>query len=163
MVSDGFRDVKAPVVFPPEYLFLFLIILILFVLGGIAFFYFRNKKKSKIPVIQKEIKLPRQIALEQLSKLHQQNLPAQEKFNLFYSKLSNVVRCFFEGQFQIKAPEMTTEEFLLYLKSSSKLSAEQKDLLKDFLTSCDMVKFAKYAPNINESEESFQLARKIVE
>ena len=39
----------------------------------------------------------------------------------------------------------------------------QNDILKQFLNSCDIVKFAKYIPRIEEGKDSIQLARKLVE
>jgi translation initiation factor 2B subunit (eIF-2B alpha/beta/delta family) len=41
---------------------------------------------------------------------------------------------------------MTTQEFLVSLSGSSKLSAAHKDLLRAFMEACDLVKFAKYTP-----------------
>jgi hypothetical protein len=58
---------------------------------------------------------------------------------------------------------MTTEEFYQHLRRSSDLHPEQKESLKRFLESCDMVKFAKYVPDPSESKGSFDLAGAFVE
>jgi hypothetical protein len=48
-----------------------------------------------------------------------------------------------EEQFELKAPERTTEEFLDELKHSTRLDLAQKQMLDQFLTQCDMAKFAR--------------------
>ena len=58
---------------------------------------------------------------------------------------------------------MTTEEFLDSLKSSNSLSQEQKSLLKDFMGSCDLVKFAKYAATKLEADLVNTAAAKFIE
>ena len=57
---------------------------------------------------------------------------------------------------------MTTQEFLGYLRNSRHLNSEHNDLLKEFLNSCDMVKFAKYGPSLKETEMSFDMAKKLI-
>ena len=81
----------------------------------------------------------------------------------FYVELSNIVRHYIENRFQLKAPEMTTEEFLLTLKESTVLNSEQKSLVKDFLSHCDMVKFAKYFPQKDEIDSSYESAKNLVD
>jgi hypothetical protein len=85
------------------------------------------------------------------------------KVREYYFELSDIVRHYVENRFQLRAPEMTTEEFLATLKDSKILNAEQKILLKDFLSHCDMVKFAKYLPDEKESESSYESAKRFID
>ena len=50
---------------------------------------------------------------------------------------------YLEEQFDLRAPERTTEEFLSELQHSTLLDYAQKETLGRFLNQCDMVKFAK--------------------
>ena len=70
---------------------------------------------------------------------------------------------YIENRFKLRAPEMTTEEFLDSLKQTDALTAKHKELLAEFLNLCDIVKFAKFGPSITEIEESFNSARRFVE
>ncbi len=157
--ADDIHDIKGPVDFPPHFTYLFLLSVLAIVMIGyfLARYFlnrFGNKKKSfEIP------KPPHVIAYERLRALERQNLPGQGKSKGYYFELSDIIRRYIEGRFQINAPEMTTEEFLGNLKDS----VPHKSLLKDFMTSCDMVKFAKYTPGPNEAQESFKLAWKFVD
>ncbi|MBN1526235.1 MAG: hypothetical protein JW919_01440 [Candidatus Omnitrophica bacterium] len=81
----------------------------------------------------------------------------------YYAGISGSVRRYIEMIFHMKAPEMTTEEFLLSLKDSAALTEEQKRLLKDFMQACDLVKFAKYAATKSEAEAVFVTAKTFVE
>ncbi|MCA9399895.1 MAG: hypothetical protein KC618_09100, partial [Candidatus Omnitrophica bacterium] len=63
----------------------------------------------------------------------------------------------------IKASEMTTEEFLLHLRNSDKLTSQHKQILKDFLSSCDLVKFAKHVPGDSEIQDGINAARDLIQ
>ena len=130
-------------------------ILLIFLLSKI------RKKKIKIPNVPKIT--PWDKAYEELKRLELSDLLTQGLLNQYYSILSGIIRSYFEERFNIRAPEMTTEEFLISLKTSKELNEFQKETLKNFMTSCDMVKFAKYTPDVSEAHKSLQLARKIVD
>jgi len=52
---------------------------------------------------------------------------------------------------------------MYFLGKSGHLNEIQNLLLKDFLNSCDMVKFAKYAPTTNEALKNFDCAWKLID
>jgi hypothetical protein len=68
----------------------------------------------------------------------------------FSIAVSSAIRGYLEERFQFHAPERTTEEFLYELQGSDLLTTEQKSSLGDFLSSCDLIKFAKYEPTETE-------------
>ncbi|MBU1045071.1 MAG: hypothetical protein KJ915_11815 [Candidatus Omnitrophica bacterium] len=103
------------------------------------------------------------IALEELNKLQGLGLIAQGKIELYFEKLSGCMRHYLENRFNLRAPWMSTEEFLSQAKTSPVLTTEHKHLLHDFLILCDMVKFARYESSANEANESFALVRNFVE
>ena len=65
---------------------------------------------------------------------------------LFYLRLSNILRHYIEDRFALRAPESTTEEFLLDLRKDHRLDGGQRNLLRQFLEHCDLVKFAELEP-----------------
>ena len=159
------RDIKPPVNFPFNYKLLFVIlsVLILLILLFLIILYLKRRKlKKENPVFVPE--KPAHIkALEALSRLYVRNLPGIGKIKEFYFELSDIVRHYLEERFFLRAPEMTTEEFLYMLRELKDLNQNLKDLLKQFLNHCDMVKFAKYGPDKKEIEESFNSARRLIE
>ncbi len=161
--AEDIRDVKPPLDLPINYFFLFLlltIIAVVLIALGIRSIFQRLKKKQLMITIPQSAW---EVALDRLENLKKANWPAQGKIKEYYSSLSDIERRYIEDRYRIKAPEMTTEEFLWNLKNFPQLNAVQKDSLKEFLNSCDMVKFAKYAPTVQEVEESFRLAQKFIE
>ncbi len=161
---EDIRDIKPPVYFAGNYLFLFIILGIILLTGLVFLAIFLKKRLKKQP---QQSYLPQksayQIAREAFLALQAQNLPKLGKIKEYYFGLSDVVRRYIENRFNIKAPEMTTEEFLSFLRDSDTLSAAHKNLLKEFLSLCDIVKFARYGPTRQETDNSFNAAVKLVE
>jgi hypothetical protein len=107
-------------------------------------------------------KLPHEIALEEIEAASKQFASGGEVKD-YYVRVSDAVRRYIESVFSLKAPEMTTQEFLASLSASSKLQAAHKDLLAIFMKACDLVKFAKYKPARNDIESVFNTAKKFIE
>ena len=81
----------------------------------------------------------------------------------FCVAVSDTVRVYLEERFEFRAPERTTEEFLHELRGTTRLAARQKESLGDFLTSCDLVKFARYEPGEPELRSLHDSAVRLVE
>jgi len=77
--------------------------------------------------------------------------------------VSDAVRWYLEERFQLRAPERTTEEFLTELRAGERVSGLQQTLLGDFLTRCDLVKFARHEPSEPELRELHDAAVRLVE
>ena len=155
------RDIKAPVEIPLAW-WILIFILVLTIAGAVYFFYRRRRRPAVPKRIPVPVRLPWEIALERLEDLHHKHYPRAGLFKLFYSELSDIVRHYLEDRFRIKAPEMTTEEFLSDVKTSPALKEEDKESLKNFLNGSDMVKFAKYTPTVNDAQANFDLAKKLI-
>ena len=95
--------------------------------------------------------------------LRQENLLDKGLLKEFFTRVSDIARHYMENRFNIHAPHMTTEEFLYYLGVTGHLNETQSIALKDFLNSCDMVKFAKHTPTVKEALKNFDLAQKLVD
>ncbi len=125
-----------------------------------AFLMYKFRKKPQ------PVKLPHESALEELE-FARENFMRNSDIKEYYSAISDTIRRYIERSFKLKAPEMTTEEFLNSLRMSATLSLvlklDQKDLLRDFLNSCDLVKFAKYNPAKGEMESIYLAAKKFIE
>ena len=153
------HDIKPPLNLPSHPFWIILGILLFLAAAG--YFLLRRKKNTTKPPMA--IQSPWEKACQALLVLEKSSLLSQSRFKEFYSELSDIVRHYFEERFHYHAPEMTTEEFLLSLKSSDQLNSKQQETLKEFLTSCDMVKFAKYVPAVDEGKKSLQLAKQLIE
>lgn len=134
------------------------IVLVIVLLAMVAWF---NRRKPQIAE-QAKIKMPYEIALEQIQELLAKNLISKGFLKEFYGSLCDILRRYIEGRFDIKAPEQTTEEFLVYLSKDSQLNQQDKANLTEFLQHCDLVKFAKHTPEIDDINKSIDLAKDFI-
>ncbi len=163
VASEGLRDVKSPVYFPSNYFYFLVALFVAFIAALIVFIYLKRRQGNKAEDLPVDMRLPWEIANDQFEGLEKSSYLQEGRFKEYYSELSGIIRLYFENRFNIRAPEMTTEEFLWSLERSRDLTARHKEMLKKFMVSCDIIKFAKHIPLIDEAEESFQFARQLVE
>jgi hypothetical protein len=77
--------------------------------------------------------------------------------------ISETIRSYLGQRFQAPSTRRTTEEFLRQMEADRTTPlAEHRDLLRDFLQSCDLVKFARYQPTLTELEQVQQRAATFV-
>jgi hypothetical protein len=105
---------------------------------------------------------PFDLAVQALRRLLEDQLIERGLPDEFYTRLSDIVRHYLEGSFQLRAPERTTEEFLYEVSRDSSLTQEHKDLLGAFLQECDLVKFARHRPASTDMKRAFEAAERFV-
>lgn len=81
----------------------------------------------------------------------------------FCFAITETLRSYLEAQFGLRATEQTTEEFLESLHQSLALDRKHKSVLEEFLTRCDLVKFAKVEPARVELQDLHQSALRLVD
>ncbi|MBF0620276.1 MAG: DUF4381 family protein [Candidatus Omnitrophica bacterium] len=155
------HDIRGPLPIPGDWGWIFLCTLLL-LLAGLVFFLWRRMQKSK-PVVLPPLRPAWEVALERLLRLEQRGRWGEGEIKEFYVELSQVVRLYIEARFEIRAPEMTTEEFMARAVAAAVMTAEHKGFLKDFLNESDMVKFAKFIPGEAEAKRALKAARDFVE
>lgn len=102
-------------------------------------------------------------AVAQLRALEQAGAPDPAAADAWFVALSAIVRRYLEQRYEIRAPELTTEEFLQVATARPELSGEHRGLLRSFLERCDRVKFAGYRPDADESLATLAAARGFIE
>ncbi|MFO0828957.1 MAG: hypothetical protein U0572_12520 [Phycisphaerales bacterium] len=104
-----------------------------------------------------------EIALRDLAQLDARDLPAKGKVHEYFVVLTDVVRTYIERRYGIRAPELTTPEFLREARRSSALTDTHQSLLAGFLRGADMVKFGGVRPSAAQCGESMSQARHFVQ
>jgi hypothetical protein len=125
-----------------------LILFILFVLGCVGFFLYRYLKGRKAGKTADVLLLPLPLppdeaALKALESLGDLMAGAPR---LYYFRLTGIVKRFIGKQFHLGAPEMTTQEFVLSIRSLGM----DKGLLaeaREFLLFSDTIKYAGEDPS----------------
>ena len=85
---------------------------------------------------------PIERAMYELEQLLKKGLPGRGFYKDFYVELTMVVRRYIERRHAVRAPNLTTDEFLRAARENPAFSREAIAELKNFLESADMVKFA---------------------
>ena len=134
------------------------------IVSCILYYYLFQKRRKELK--EKEL-LPFDRAIEELKALENERLTEQEEFKIYYSRLTDVVRRYFEEEAKIDALESTSEELLIKLemrKDSGTLDLERKTLtsLQKVLQNADLVKFAMSMPEYRIANEDRKVVEKVV-
>lgn len=104
-----------------------------------------------------------QLAKRRLEQLVSRPLPKKADVDGFYVELTAIIRQYLENRFELRAPELTTEEFIQLVSGSGELISSHKSLLKEFLKHADLVKFAGMLPSSEDIKGSLQAAALFLE
>jgi hypothetical protein len=156
--TNDIRAIKPPVDVPDPWTWLWwaLVVLALAALAAWAWRRWRTKRLQPppVPVIPPHVRAKRRLD-EALALLHD---PRQ-----FCIAVSDAARLYLEERFDFRAPERTTEEFLVELQGTDRLAPDQKESLAQFLQSCDLVKFARFEPTEAALRELHDSAVRLVD
>jgi hypothetical protein len=156
--DGGLRDIKPPIDLWNGPAWLWWLLGLLIVLAIAAFLFWKFRKKSAVTITVPVIP-PHVVAKQRL----EQALTLIAEPKPFCVAVSDTVRWYLEERFTFRAPERTTEEFLHELQNTDLLLPDQKASLADFLSACDLVKFARYEPGEMELRELHSSAMRLIE
>ncbi|MFZ2642212.1 MAG: DUF4381 family protein [Verrucomicrobiia bacterium] len=154
------RDIKPDVLILPPWWVWAALVLVVAAVVLVVWLVLRKRRQEA-----KEQFVPRQNAVEEA----RERLEAARRLMLageveaYYVAVSDAVRQYIERQFRLRAAEQTTEEFLQDMTRSQRLRPTHKELLADFLTQCDLVKFARFRPGPKEMEAVLAAATRFVD
>jgi hypothetical protein len=103
------------------------------------------------------------IARMRLERLLASRRPGFDGVDAFYVELSGIVRRYLEDRFDMRAPELTTEEFLEAVQQSPELVRSHQTMLREFLRQADLVKFARVQPSDQDIQGSIDSARSFLD
>ena len=144
--ADEFHDIAPPVDYSliPPWL-VFVIAFVVLSLVGLVVWWFLQRRKPALPA-----KAPRDIAIEELEQIRSEI----ERMNpyQFSIRVSDILRRYVSQQYGVPATRQTSIEFLAAAAKAPSFSTDDKSLLEDFLSRCDLIKFAKYEATTSDSE-----------
>ncbi len=129
------------------------------VLGSVIAFVFVRRRSLQETSYKPS---PSQEAQQALDLLVREGLPQQGRYKEFYIRLTSIVRNYIEGTTGLKAPEQTTEEFLVEMRQSRRFNPAQSMRLQEFLEAADMVKYAGQQPALDRIGFSVDRAREFI-
>lgn len=163
--EEDIKDIKPPVRIPLNWWMIALWILIGLILIALLVYLYKKywKKKPVVQIVQpKKIKIPVHIeALSKLDKLDLEQLWQKGFIKDYHSRITEIIREYFEKRFSLPALEMTTSESLHDLAKHPE-ATDVLNITEKFLNNADLVKFAKYQPLASVNEEMMTQAKEIV-
>lgn len=165
------RDLKPQVDLPlppvwPMLLAIFLGVSLLSGLIVVAALWLYNRLKKQpalelmpVPVI--DTRPPEVIAYAELDRIEALNLPAQNRIKEHYSLVSDCLRRYIEGRYQIPALEHTTSELRSAFRKSTVPMAHVSSFMS-MVSESDLVKFARYVPQTDDVNSLTNRARVVV-
>lgn len=153
---EDIHDIKG-LVPVPQSLWWLLTLLAVAVIGVVAWLLWRRRKPAANVTVAPP-PLPNEVALQALRRLWEE----QPDVEVFYTRISDIVRHYLEGRFLLHAPDRTTEEFLSEVSRDHTLSEDHQRLLAEFLQESDLVKFAKVRPGQPDMKRAYDAAENFV-
>ena len=130
---------------------------LLLVLAALIAWFFVKRRKPKLDENGEPVKgsviPPYTKAIGDLENLKQQKLCQVGKTKEYYSSLTDIAREYLEGQFQVNAVEMTTDDILREVKALD-FDAQLYGKLKETMELSDLVKFAKFTTSPLENDNA---------
>lgn len=87
----------------------------------------------------------------------------EDEIDKFFVELSALIRRYLEDRFDLRAPELTTEEFLQVASKTPDLDESHQGFLRIFLARADMVKFARFLPAPEEIDAALAAASRFLD
>ena len=157
--TQAFRPLVPPIEKPVsmQEVFPWILGALLLVLAGLIVWYFVKRRKPKLDENGEPVKgpviPPYTKAIGDLESLKQQKLWQVGKVKEYYSSLTDIAREYIEGQFQVNAVEMATDDILREVRD---LNFDERlyGKLKETMELSDLVKFAKYSASPLENDNA---------
>ena len=125
--------------------------------------YFIKRKRGEpflFPV--KPADPPHVVALRELEKIKEQKLWETENHKHYQSVLTDIIREYIEGRYEVPAMEQTTHETITKLGEGVYVNPKLLEELNKTLSLADLVKFAKHTPSISENEQGLKFGFRFV-
>ncbi|MFQ5411573.1 MAG: hypothetical protein ACE5EC_04725 [Phycisphaerae bacterium] len=166
-VTQTLADVKGPVSLPMPFRYKLLwwalgVIASMAVIALVVRWW--RRRRARPEALPWAARIPPHIwALEELDKLSSEDLIGRGLIQEFYYRVNGLLRRYIELRFGLMAGEQTSEEFIRALQDSDCLRSDHKSMLREFVTACDPVKYARQHPEAAEIDWVRTSARTFVE
>jgi hypothetical protein len=158
-------DIKPPVAMPERAIWPWVALAALLVGAAIAVLWWRRRRRGAVAAAAAPPEPPRpahEIAYAELERLLASGMIERGEIKLFHIELAEIVRRYIGGRYRIDTFERTTFEILAALHVA-RLPIAVTTMAAELLGTCDLVKFAKYLPDQDETRRTVERAYRLVD
>ena len=161
--TSQLRDIKPIREVKPENLLWYWVVgaILLLVLIGLIIWYFNKNKKKPAEIFKTKLS-PYDEAMEELQGLKKINLYNPESLRIFHTKLTDIFKRYLSRKTNQLHLNKTTGDILVLLNETGLQKTEVSKAAYSLRCS-DAVKFAKYQPDNNESNECLQSIKQVID
>ena len=127
-------------------------------LSAFLLWFYRRWRRREVPDIPKPELPPDFVALRRLDEIERMNLVEVGEFKRHYTLVIDTLRKYIEKRYRVFSMDRTTDEVLFCLKGR-RIEVEG---LESVLREADLVKFAKYRPDVGTARKVIDSARSVV-
>ena len=161
-LQKGYNDIvmpkSAPWTFGEILPYVLWVLLGLAVVALIVWIVRKRKRHEPIFANVKPAIPPYELAIQALEEIKQEKLWQSGKTKEYYTRLTDAIRAYLNGELGISAMEQTSFETLRDLEKNKNVTKEQREKLAMMFETADFVKFAKAEPLPNENESNLNIA-----
>ncbi|MFR3854000.1 MAG: hypothetical protein ACLTXP_18340 [Odoribacter splanchnicus] len=164
--QQGINDIVAPsmpVTFLEVLPTILLVLVGVVVLALIVWFVIRRRKEKPLFRREEPAIPPYVRAIQALDGLKAEKLWQEGKVKEYYTRLTDTVREYLNGELGIGAMEQTSFETLMAVENCARVNAEDRERLADLFQTADFVKFAKATPLPDENTRNLNIAYEFIQ
>lgn len=165
--QQGINDIVAPYPMPVTFLevlpTILLVLVGVVVLALIVWFVIRRRKEKPLFRREEPAIPPYVRAIQALDGLKAEKLWQEGKVKEYYTRLTDTVREYLNGELGIGAMEQTSFETLMAVENCARVNAEDRERLADLFQTADFVKFAKATPLPDENTRNLNIAYEFIQ
>ena len=165
-VETDIRGIKDVIPIEPSYTYLFMVIPLVLLIVISIMYLLRKMIISKGRISKSEVNvslLPHEQAYRELEALPYAKVVHGGRIEKeYYSRISEIIKHYLSRRFNIDTIDRTTIEMVNLIKGIHISDTARYDI-QTLLTMCDIVKFAKYRPQIDDILNHYNLTKEIVD
>lgn len=160
---NDINDIKPPIElffdYTPFTITAILLLVAIIILLYLTFKVFQKREKAEFSIIDSN-STPEEKALKTLKLIKSEKLIENNKVELFYFKLSRLVKDYFWEKTNHNLDSMTTREVILTLENSKNFSLDFLEKTKNYLIDLEYIKFT---PPLNSQDKMNTAINNLIE